>query len=154
MPPDLAEDKSTLVQVMAWCRQATSHYMSQCWPRSLSPYGVTRPQWVKHADRVLCSCIAAILPKTIRSPKQFRKHIPIEFIHSYTYIVIVEIFQGQDIVGKINLICVCSLWHTVVYGNCLIFHDIYSMHISSMDKQMCNTVSTGSPGYKVSLLLR
>ena len=43
---DLPEDKSTLVQVMAWCRQATSHYLSQCWPRSVSPYGVTRAQWV------------------------------------------------------------------------------------------------------------
>ena len=31
---------------MAWCRQATSHYLSQCWPRSMSPNGVTRPQWV------------------------------------------------------------------------------------------------------------
>ena len=31
---------------MAWCRQATSHYLSQCWPRSLSSYGITRPQWV------------------------------------------------------------------------------------------------------------
>ena len=41
------DDKSTLVQVMAWCRQATSHYLSQCWPSSMSPYGVTRPQWVK-----------------------------------------------------------------------------------------------------------
>ena len=40
-------DKSTLVQVMAWCRQATSDYLSQCWPRSLSPYDVIRPQWVK-----------------------------------------------------------------------------------------------------------
>ena len=40
------DDQSTLAQVMAWCRQATSHYLSQCWPRSLSPYGVTRPQWV------------------------------------------------------------------------------------------------------------
>ena len=47
MSLDLADDQSTLVQVMAWCRQATSHYLSQCWPRSLSPYGVTRPQWVK-----------------------------------------------------------------------------------------------------------
>ena len=37
--------ESTLVQAMAWCRQATSHYMSQCWPRSLSSYGVTKPQW-------------------------------------------------------------------------------------------------------------
>ena len=32
---------------MAWCRQATSHYLSQCRPRSLSPYGVTRLQLVK-----------------------------------------------------------------------------------------------------------
>ena len=47
MPQDLTDDKSTLVQVMAWCRQATSHYLSQCWPRSVSPYGITRPQWVK-----------------------------------------------------------------------------------------------------------
>ena len=42
----LTDDKSILVQVMAWCRQATSHYLSQCWPRSMSQYGVTRPQWV------------------------------------------------------------------------------------------------------------
>ena len=42
----LINDKSTLVQVMAWCRQATSHYLNQCWPRSPTPYGVTRPQWV------------------------------------------------------------------------------------------------------------
>ena len=41
----LADVKSTLVQVMAWCRQATSHYLSQCWPSSLSSYGITRPQW-------------------------------------------------------------------------------------------------------------
>ena len=31
---------------MAWCHQATSHYLSQCSPRSMLPYGVTRPQWV------------------------------------------------------------------------------------------------------------
>ena len=44
MSLDLTDDKSTLVQVMAWCRQATSHYLSQWWHRSLSPYGVTRPR--------------------------------------------------------------------------------------------------------------
>ena len=37
MSLDLTDDKSTLVQVMAWCRQATSHYLSQCWPIYLSP---------------------------------------------------------------------------------------------------------------------
>ena len=47
MSLDYMDDQSTLVQVMAWCREATSHYLSKCWPRSLSPYGVTRPQWVK-----------------------------------------------------------------------------------------------------------
>ena len=51
MPEDLTDDKSTLVQVMAWCRQATRHNLSQCWPRSMSPNGVTRPQWVNFYHR-------------------------------------------------------------------------------------------------------
>ena len=49
LPRDLNDDKSTLVQVMAWCRQATSHYLNQCWPSSMMLYGVTRP----HSDLVL-----------------------------------------------------------------------------------------------------
>ena len=46
MSLNFTNDQAKLVQVMAWCRQTTSHYLSQCWPRSLSPYGVTRPQWI------------------------------------------------------------------------------------------------------------
>ena len=46
MSLDFTDDQSTLVRVMAWCRQATSHYLNLCWSRSLPPYGVTRPQWV------------------------------------------------------------------------------------------------------------
>ena len=42
----LTDDESTLDRVMAWCHQATSHYLSPCWPRSVLPYGVTRTQWV------------------------------------------------------------------------------------------------------------
>ena len=45
MLQDFNDDKSTLVQVMAWCRQATSHYLSQSWPRYMLSYGITRPQW-------------------------------------------------------------------------------------------------------------
>ena len=41
MSLDFADDQSRLAQVTAWCHQATSHYLSQCWPRFLSPYGVT-----------------------------------------------------------------------------------------------------------------
>ena len=50
----------TLVQVMDSCLTApspylkqcslslvASHYLSQCWPIAMSPYGVSRPQWVK-----------------------------------------------------------------------------------------------------------
>ena len=59
MTLDFTDDQSTLVQVMAWCRQATSHYLSQCWPRCLSPYGVTRPQCISKlttigSDNGLC----------------------------------------------------------------------------------------------------
>ena len=39
--------KTTLVEVMYWCCQVTSHYMNKCWPRSKPPYGATRPQWFR-----------------------------------------------------------------------------------------------------------
>ena len=48
MSLDFTDDQSTLVQVMAWCHQATSHYLNQCWPRSPTPYGITWPLWVSH----------------------------------------------------------------------------------------------------------
>ena len=35
LPQHIIDYKSTLVQVMAWCCQATSHYLSQYWPRSM-----------------------------------------------------------------------------------------------------------------------
>ena len=37
MPQKTPDDKSTLVQVMAWCHQGTRHYLSHQWPRSMSP---------------------------------------------------------------------------------------------------------------------
>ena len=33
--------------VKLWCHQATNHCLSKCWPQSMLPYDVTRPQWVK-----------------------------------------------------------------------------------------------------------
>ena len=44
----LASTKLTLVQVMAWFCQATSHYLNQCCPRLLMPYGITRQQETSH----------------------------------------------------------------------------------------------------------
>ena len=47
MPQYTFDDKSTLAQIMAWCRQATSHCFSQGQSRFISLYGVTRPLRVK-----------------------------------------------------------------------------------------------------------
>ena len=41
----LTGDESTLVQVITWCNRTPNHYLGQCWPRSLLPYGITRLQW-------------------------------------------------------------------------------------------------------------
>ena len=51
MPHNPTNDNLTLVQVMAWCRQATSHYLSSCWPICMSSYGITRPQCVDQIGR-------------------------------------------------------------------------------------------------------
>ena len=46
IPQNFPNKKSTLVQVMVLCHQAASHYLSQHWPRFMSPYGITSPQRV------------------------------------------------------------------------------------------------------------
>ena len=38
-------NKSTLVLIMAWCCQAQSHYLSQCWPISMSTYALLMSKW-------------------------------------------------------------------------------------------------------------
>ena len=40
------DNKSTMVQIMAWCHQTSSHNPVHCWPKSVSPYGITTPQWL------------------------------------------------------------------------------------------------------------
>ena len=47
---------SAWVQVMAWCRQATSHYLSQFRPQSMSHKSVVRPQWVKKFPQRVQKC--------------------------------------------------------------------------------------------------
>ena len=43
MPQNCTNEKSTLDQATS---QTTSHYLSQCWSSSLSPWGIPRPHWV------------------------------------------------------------------------------------------------------------
>ena len=50
MPQNITVDWSKLIEVMVWCRQTTNHCLNRCWPRFLSPYGITRPQRVNILD--------------------------------------------------------------------------------------------------------
>ena len=89
MSLDFTNDQSTLVQVMAWCRQATSHYLSQCWPRSMSPNGITRPQWVNKCCKTKAlsiHCWLAIMP-LFKLDLQNNENLRLAyrtFIHHYT----------------------------------------------------------------------
>ena len=81
MSLDLTDDKSTLVQVMAW----TSHYLSQCWPRSLLPYDVTKPQWVKtrqgvkNLNLLLAGTVTRVVDGRIQKPGQLQRYVTTPF---------------------------------------------------------------------------
>ena len=84
MSLNLTDGKSTLVQVIAWCLQGqtTTHYLSQCWLRSVWPYGIINPYWVN-------VCI---------------------WNHSSRYISLVGVTLEQSIAVDFGTSCFNSLW--------------------------------------------
>ena len=77
---DVNNSTSTMVQVMAWGRQATSHYMGQCWPGisgaiwCLWPTGIQCYSCIvvcsghcRHLCRCYCSCLLW-RPKKVLKP--------------------------------------------------------------------------------------
>ena len=79
MPLYTFDDKSTMVQVMAWCHQATGHYLSQCWPNPRLIY-VTRKvnpskPWLTEG---LMKCIKVknkLYKERVKSPSPLRIEI-------------------------------------------------------------------------------
>ena len=53
MPQSTFDDKSALIHVMAWCCQATSHNLRQCWSRSMLPYDIAKLHWVNDNFNIL-----------------------------------------------------------------------------------------------------
>ena len=97
MPQNRTNNKLTLVQAMAWCCQATSHYLSWCWPRFMSPYGITRPpvndacpislhktdkltQWIIH----ICTKFTCALELWVACGWRFKKFSPSVSFTNYT----------------------------------------------------------------------
>ena len=94
MSLDFTDDQSTLVQVMAWCRQAIIHYLRQCWPRALSPYDVTRPQWAKRdMARIYIKCY---LVKHTNAAKHQVIHCIRMLEKIFTYIEMLMQFEHFD----------------------------------------------------------
>ena len=53
------DNNPAFVQIMAWRRKATSHSLTQWWPRLLTHICVSRPQWVK--TRTPCWIVKRLL---------------------------------------------------------------------------------------------
>ena len=122
----LTDDKSKSVQVMAWCCQATSHYLSQCWPRSMLPYGITRPQWVKLKILLRyfnCKLICCVEKTNISLGWFFNcinhtyKLSELHFLHvslHHIYCNQVKIFIGHGC-EPVTCCCVLDMWRMFRY---------------------------------------
>ena len=58
VPQYITDDKPTLAQVWAWCHQATSHYLNQWWPSSLTYIGGIRGRWAKKRRHSQGHCVS------------------------------------------------------------------------------------------------
>ena len=101
------DNKSTLVQVMAWCCQVTSHYLSQCWPRLMLTHGVARPKWVN------------VKPSTYRTSQSN--------CHNSNFVVV---NVGQFYLYPVIRLPQCLLTHWVRDKIAVIFQTIFSSVIS------------------------
>ena len=82
--------------LMAWCHQATSCYLSQCWLSSVPPYRINRPQWVNMANH----CLQSHSWKIYQSHKSHTAPVPYPTMHN----------------SEQKCVHFCSEWCIVGYG--------------------------------------
>ena len=131
MPLDLTYDKSTLVQLMAWCRQAPSHYLSQCWPRSMLPNGVTRPQWVKmvsglHSLYNWNPCIYKDSLYNETGPEGCFNAIMVSYRYIYSHCPYKTIWWPFSLQNEISYTTTSLYWNRPLGSLCRMVH--YIMH--------------------------
>ena len=107
MSMDLTDDKSTLVPVMASWHQARTHYLSQCWPSSMSSYGVTRPQWVKSykahvsaLNKYFTNITVSVYQTQLFSVRDYHNFLSCHLISLSCYWSLISIPSLITIVGK------------------------------------------------------
>ena len=64
----MLQSKPILVHIKACCHQATSHNLDQCCPRSLLPFGVTRPKWDQYPYGCVVLCFVVLCKSSVWSP--------------------------------------------------------------------------------------
>ena len=118
---------------MAWCHQATSHYLSQCWPRLLSSYDVTRPQWVKLLNKqpwcpilaMMVRCPCNVMFRIRMSPVQWQSITKItqkqsQSIVNYTSVNVIFNWNSDErkiLIGKCIWVCHLALAARINHRN-------------------------------------
>ena len=123
MPRDCIDDKSTLVHGMAWCRQATSHYLNKCWPRFMASYGVTHNELMG--------------PGTVLNPPHPSKH---SMCQDIIYMIFVAWGRLSPCPGADTLwhcfieslyLCVCAIDYSTHVSLCSGFVELHVIHITN-----------------------
>ena len=95
--------ESTLAQVMAWCHQATSHYLSQCWLRFVIPNGIWRHQAITWTNVDLSSVRSSDIHLRASSQEIPQPSIT-EIIRKIKYLKFHSNFPGaNELIHKMSL---------------------------------------------------
>ena len=88
---------------MAGCRQATSHYLNQCWPRSTSPYGMSGPQWVNTGTQILFHCShrplmskGCVRHVSVWRPSSLSHHTPLECSFTFAWMMLLVCCMDRE----------------------------------------------------------
>ena len=108
-------NESALVQVMAWCRQATSHYLNQGWLRSMSTYDINRPQWVKTLLNLKVHVVVWLANVNVITAVDFRSVSIITKTYKWVFMKLSG-YTIQEIFDKIVCLCECMNAFMFVHG--------------------------------------
>ena len=97
---------------MASCHQSASLYRSQCWPRSMSPYGVIRSKWFNQNQLILSTAYrhgGCRWPGATLAPGQLQPSWWLHYYWSLKYHITQHIVLSQ-ILWYSN-----AIWHNVTW---------------------------------------
>ena len=116
------DDKSAFLRAMAWCRQALTHNLSQCWPTAMWSYGVITPNNLSF-DSLKCLAISTFYKASFYGTLLGRiKTYSITVIYIYIYKTF-ELFSlshpitdhvGNNVLKRIS-VCVCHQYICVSF---------------------------------------